>query len=147
MKIVCLVHPGSACGSADFNIGRNEAQTARDDLSNELEMWDGGVIVIDGYLSDELPAFPKFNRSIMSALERAKGKGQIAMRLQGEDPAQVECIHAFITADPVRKAWAYTVGGAWLYPNGEGCVGSVVDTLRKLGCTAHPSAFALNEDA
>jgi len=32
MEFLILVHPGSACGSANFNLGRSEARAARDRL-------------------------------------------------------------------------------------------------------------------
>ncbi len=41
-RVLVVVHPGSACGSANFNIGQFEARSAREELADELTRWDGG---------------------------------------------------------------------------------------------------------
>jgi hypothetical protein len=63
-KLLVIVHPGSACGSADFNLGKFEARAARDTLRGAIEDWEGGVIVIDGELSDELEHVPSLARAM-----------------------------------------------------------------------------------
>lgn len=69
-RVLVLVHPGSACGSANFNIGKFEARAARDALCSELDNWRGDVLVIDGELSDELEFYPSFDLAIRDCLQR-----------------------------------------------------------------------------
>ena len=68
--ILVLVHPGSACGSADMNLGKFEARAARAELAYELDYWHGTLLVIDGELSDELPWYPQLDRAITECLAR-----------------------------------------------------------------------------
>lgn len=53
-EILVIVHPGSACGSAEMNLGKDNAQVQRLDMQQLIEGWEGGVVIIDGTLSDEL---------------------------------------------------------------------------------------------
>jgi hypothetical protein len=39
--ILVIVHPGSACGSADFQIEKCDAQTDRDGLCRQIDCWNG----------------------------------------------------------------------------------------------------------
>lgn len=69
--VLVLVHPGSACGSADFNLGSSEASDARSRLANDLALWHGDIIVMDGFLSDEIATHPALDEAIQDALRRA----------------------------------------------------------------------------
>lgn len=147
--ILVLVHPGSACGSANFHMGRDEARGARDCLAHELKNWRGGVIVLDGDLSDELPSYPVFAGAIDAALTRARTEGHVAIRTMASDPDQMRVIKELVQhlGDPTQRA-AFTVTGAWYHPEKRYCVGSVIDALREIGCTAEvcESAVCLEQD-
>lgn len=147
--ILVLVHPGSACGSANFNIGRDEARGARDCLAHELRNWIGGVIVLDGELSDELPSYPDFANAIDEALAKARADGHVAIRTMASDPDQIRVIKEIVEqlGEPAMRA-TFTVTGAWYHPEERYCVGSVIDALREIGCTADvcESAVQLEQD-
>lgn len=152
-QILVLVHPGSACGSADFNLGRAIAREARETLARQISAWRGGVLVIDGELSDELVDYPSLDCSIKDGLRIAKESGHISQRVVGDDPDQVQRISEFVASlsEQDKSETAFTVTGAWFDPNdGEGCVGSVHKQLIALGCKAEVSESAVNvasEDA
>lgn len=137
--ILILVHPGSACGSANFNNGYKSAEASRRELIDALNQWDGGVLVIDGDLSDELPDYPMFNRAIESALARAQEHGHISRRVMGNDPDQVDRSREFVASLPDQgKSMRFEVTGAWYHPeDGMGCVGSVINELKKMNCQVY----------
>lgn len=147
--ILVLVHPGSAGGSANFHLGRDEARGARDCLAHELRHWRGGVIVLDGDLSDDLPSYPVFASAIDAALARARTDGHVAIRTMASDPDQMRVIKELVQqlGEPAIQA-AFTVTGAWYHPEKRYCVGSVIDALREIGCTADAceSAVCLEQE-
>lgn len=146
-QILVLVHPGSACGSATSNIGRQSANAARDGLCLELRTWTGGLIVLDGELSDELPSYPSLQDAINAALQRANSAGQVSIRRMANDPDQVTEIKSIISDLGARKA-LFVVTGAWYQSSdGGGCVGSVLEALRDAGCEAKLSDYAVDIDA
>lgn len=133
-NILVNVHPGSACGSANSNIGRSDARSARQSLVEVLDGWTGGLLVIDGEFSDELPDYPAFEQAIDRALERALGQGLISRRVLGDDPDQRDRICEFVADLPQGAKPSFTVTGAWYHPeDGGGCVGSVIQELQRLG--------------
>lgn len=149
--ILVLVHPGSACGSADFNLGKADARACRDALAYELASCNAGLIVIDGELSCELSCYPVFQAAIDSALARAKAAGHVADRIMGNDPHQVllprqlQQIRDLLQhAGGALQEHSFTVSGAWYHPeDGSGCVGAVIKKLRQLGCRAEVSEAAV----
>lgn len=142
--ILVVVHPGSACGSADFNIGKYDAQASRDGLVREFENWHGGVIVLCGELDDELPDYPQLNAALSSLLERAKAAGKVSIRVKAHDPAQITVIKRLLKK-PENQGSKYIVTGAWLYDNEEGCVGSVVQAIRSMGLPVTVSDMAVTD--
>lgn len=148
-EFLVLVHPGSACGSANDNIGKWAANGARDGLVMELDNWRGSVIVLETDLSDEIVNYPLLDQAINNALQRAKADGLVSLRLMGEDPQQKDFIRDFVnTLTPEQKKTAtFEVTGAWFYrEDGGGCVGGVYDALIAMGCQANVSEYALCED-
>lgn len=149
-EILVLVHPGSACGSANFNLGRTEGREAREGLITAIEAWQGGFLVIDSEFSDELEEYPGFDRAIKLALQAAKNRNQISQRVVGDDPDQVQRITEFVAtmSDQDKDQTSFTVTGAWFDPSdGEGCVGSVHKRLLALGCKAQVDESAVNVDS
>lgn len=147
--VLVLVHPGSACGSADFNIGRFEARAARDQLAWELKTWSGGIVVIDGALSDELDSYPFFAQSISDCLARSKAGGHLSVRVMGSDDDdldQVERIREVAEAmGQAAMQTEFIVTGAWYHPeDGGGCVGSVIEELRRMGLKASVADSAVH---
>ncbi len=143
--VLIVVHPGSACGSADFNLGRLDARAARESLVDELNGWSGPLVVIDGALSDELASYPALNSAIVGAYTRAQQGGYLSLRLQGDDPEQVDRTRDLLAVLPDGgKGHEFVVTGAWYHPSdGGGCVGSVVEVLHAAGCRVNVSDSAL----
>jgi hypothetical protein len=153
--LLLVVHPGSCCGSADFNCGEEIAAAIRDALTADLDGWNGAVAVIDGDLSLELRqrAYRGLGAALETALERAAGSGLPAIRIRGcsmEDFNQVRA--AASLADSLALGagdWNVEVTGAWYEPDGtEGCVNSVVEALARVGvsATVRPSAAMLDAE-
>lgn len=139
-ETLVVVHPGSCCGSADFNLGRYEASGEREYLATFLERWDGPVIVIDGGLSDELPDYPTLNAALLSALARAKDAGQASMRVYGCDEEerrhQAAATRRLIKRGVLRADVPVRLTGAWVggdSADDTGCVNSVAKVLREAG--------------
>lgn len=148
VNLLVLVHPGSACGSANFNIGKLDAGAAREALISTLQSWQGGILVIDGELSDELPFYPSLDRAIKNALSSAVEHGQISRRVEGDDPDQMDRIREFVQEMPeLQRSAHFEVTGAWYHPeDGGGCVGSVLKELERMGCRATLSDSAVTMD-
>lgn len=147
-QVLILVHPGSACGSADFNLGDTLARAERSRLVGEMSDWPGGVVVIDGDTSSELDCMPMFSGAIDSLLSRAKKSGRLARRVVGLDPEQDDRVRELISelGEPALKL-QFTVSGAWYHSSdGSGCVGGVHAVLSELGCKSRISEFALDLD-
>lgn len=145
--VMILVHPGSMYGSASALLGPDAAQRGREDVLYEIETWEGGLVVIDGALSDEIRMVDQ--ATIEEALDRAETRGAVAMRLWGDDGGEapypdwtgrgdVDLIHdgqreaATQLAPRLRDAARIEVIGCWASPDfeGGGCVNSVAQLLR-----------------
>lgn len=134
--ILVVVHPGSACGSANYNIGFDAANAARIEMTTLLNEWNGGIIVLDGEFSDELPRFPMFANAIRSAVRRARRAGELAVREMADDPDQVGTIKAIAATHDLTRS-RVLVTGAWYDPSDEsGCVNSVIRALDDIGVRA-----------
>lgn len=134
--ILVVVHPGSACGSANYNIGFDAAHAARTEMATLLNDWNGGIIVLDGELSDELPRFPMFANAIHSAVRRARRAGEVALREMADDPGQVDAIRAIAAVHDLSQS-RVLVTGAWYDPSDKsGCVNSVIRALDDMGVRA-----------
>jgi hypothetical protein len=137
--VLILVHPGSACGSANYNLGPQLAASHREQLAHDLSQWTGDMLVIDGELSDELrgPAFRHLGHAITNALGRSRAAGFRTRRSWGCDnvpPHQTDRVRAWIedgTLDP--KTMQISLTGAWYTEDGGGCVGDVQKALVNAG--------------
>lgn len=87
-KTLILVHPGSMCGSARMHLGKFEADAAREAVLYEVEHHNGPLIVIDGFLSDELSVQER--AIIEDRLIKSENEGHLCLRVwgcdAGEDP-------------------------------------------------------------
>lgn len=155
-RILVVVHPGSCCGSADMTLGRYDADGARNYIIGTLREWDGGVLIIDGELSDELEdgagrrSWRELGEAIEAALETAKAKGMTSERLygsDGEDEDQVLAIRSFVEQRKLESSdCEFALTGAWYSDDGEsGCVTSVEEELRKLGFDPEVLSCAVRE--
>lgn len=148
-SLLVLVHPGSACGSANANLGRFDARAARSGLVSELAVWTGGLLVIDGSLSDELDGYPHFAEAITLALDRAKVAGAISLRVFGSDDNdfnQTKATQAFLAEHALDPATsAITLTGAWYDDSGlDGCVNDVERVFLDRGYRCEISECALS---
>lgn len=141
-RMLVIVHPGSACGSADMNIGRYNADYLRAEMTGLILSWDGGVVVIDSDLSDELNetwrrSYRELGEAIEQAVERAQTQGKLALRVVANDfgeYTQMEAIRDIVQThqwDPAKLN--VTLTGAWVHDDGQGCVHSVREVLEELG--------------
>ncbi len=138
--LLIVVHPGSACGSADFNLGRQEARAEREYLASDIMNWDGGVLIVDGELSDELPQYSELDGAIKSALTKAKNRGLISERIYACDNTGSPthggnwCAAVAASVAHLPRDIKVEITGIWYFENDEaGCVNAVYDTLSALG--------------
>lgn len=138
--ILLLVHPGSACGSAEFTLGKREATRARRALIKDLDSWSGPLIVIDGSLSVELdfPEYQPLSWAIQGALSRARAEGQVAHREWGCDnisPRIAEAVGAVVARFHLSpETHRMEATGAWAGGTGDsGCVCWVASDFRARG--------------
>jgi len=147
--VLIIVHPGSACGSATFNLGASEARGARTTLAQAITAWYGHLLVIDGFLSTELtaPVYATLGDALRNTLARCKTSGFVALRRKGEDPTQDAVAVTFLHRHRFApETTPILLTGAWYDPaNREGCVNSVRNTLAQASyhTTIAPSAVAV----
>lgn len=138
--LLIAVHPGSACGSADFNIGKFEARAYRDGIVSELNSWVGPVLIVDGELSDELPHYPVLNAAIDSALSRADASGFGSGRIYAcamNTPDWPQKVASAVSKLKVSRDTSIGLTGAWYSPNGgDGCVNHTHAALSEAGYTS-----------
>jgi hypothetical protein len=85
-EVLVLVHPGSMCGSARMFLGKSEADGARSAVLEEVAAHLGPIVVIDGFLSDELTSTEQ--AIIDEALSSNADAGHLAVRLWGCDAGE-----------------------------------------------------------
>ena len=151
--LLIVVHPGSCCGSADFNCGNDAAEASRETLAEDLDGWLGALAVIDGDLSSELRlrAYRSLGSALEAALERAAAAGLPAIRIRGGDEDEFDQVAAALslaaTLGLAEGDWTVEVTGAWYDPAGsDGCVNSVVEALESVGVSASVRASAATLD-
>ncbi len=157
-SILIVVHPGSACGSANFNLGRNLADGCREVLTNDILAWQGPIIVIDSDLSSDLedPRFADLGAAIAEATERARAAGRLGLRVVGSDDTlpgednQSQAISGVVACYQLSPdQHRFEVTGCWYDPEEDyGCVNDVRDTLAAAGfdTSIRDSAISLDEE-
>lgn len=141
--LLIVVHPGSCCGSADFNLGPEAAESAREILADDLDVWTGALAAIDGDLSGDLRLrrYRTLGAALEGALERSAAEGLPAIRIRGGDEDEFDQVAAALSLCEslglATGAWKVEVTGAWYDPAGsDGCVNSVVEALATTGVSA-----------
>lgn len=143
--LLVLVHPGSGCGSANFNIGQTEALQIRRILEDMLSHWEGGLLIVDGALSEELTYYP-LGRSIDQALDTAQTHGALAERIYACDSETENwTAQAASALDGFPSDQTIVLAGAWYTPEpslndddpnvSRGCVNALYARLAKMGFT------------
>lgn len=133
MKTLILVHPGSLCGSANANLGKVEARAIRDEVVADLQAWRGNVLVLDGFLSDELDDYPALQSAINDAVARAPVFGE---RIEADDPEHAALALEFLRERGVPQDAPIALTGAWFDPtDASGCVNATCDALSAAGYT------------
>ncbi len=141
-RLLVLVHPGSTCGSADFNLGVAEGRKIRAGLVCELDAWDGDVCVIDGSLSEELKfrKYSALNFAISRLLDRNLAAGHRAERRFGcatEVFDHRDVAHELIDERELGPdVTEVTLTGAWYDPldrAGAGCINDVRKVFMEAG--------------
>ena len=144
--LLVVVHPGSACGSADFNLGAATAAHRRCALIADLDAWSGPLLVIEG----SLELYTTVAVAIDAALDRARSARLLADRLWGCDdvpPHQDEAARSAARLHRLSpRRWRISVTGAWTDRDGGGCVGDVATTFRSLGFSVEIRPSALHLD-
>ena len=133
-----IVHPGTACGSANMNLGKSQASGDRDALANDINGWTGNVMVIDGDFSDELPYYSNLDHAIQNAVAKA----DIGFRIFGDDDISDDWVGDAMMALKklnLPKDTAFEITGAWHHPDHEntGCCNAMRDALRHVGYKAN----------
>ena len=133
-----VVHPGSLCGSADFDLGREGGDSLRKAVLEDLASLSGHILVIHGELSDEIAAYPEVLEGLQALRSRNKGSGHSytlikACSLGAEDWEQD-------VADALEKLLKRIghlppclITGAWFYGDGNGCVEAVAEIAARAG--------------
>lgn len=153
-SLTVLVHPGSACGSADMNLGKYDARAARDGLVLDIGSVDGDLLVIDGSLSDELAAHPLFDAAIRDALTDARARGHVGRRVRGSDDEDYDQTHAardYIAGEMLSPETHHIrLTGAWYDHDGDqGCINSVLEVFEAAGFSVAvmDNAISLDDSA
>jgi hypothetical protein len=147
--ILVITHPGSACGSADFNLGGNGylSQSCREAMIEQFNSWQGGLIVLSGDFDDELrqPKYRSFGNAIDALLSRTQAAGKVSIRKLAPDPDNAKAITK-ILSDPTNRASQYICTGAWWYGGDDGCVGATAAAIRALGFSPEISDTVVTEE-
>lgn len=134
-ETLILVHPGSACGSADFNLGSGRAGAeVRSNLIRELLGWNGNLLVLHGELSGELKYYPDLNRAIDSSLHRRELDRSVALELFPGDDFAEAAVNLLSESKTIGSDESIVVSGAWRHGDDiGGCVNHVFNTLKQSG--------------
>lgn len=133
-KILILVYPHSLCSSADRILGINEAMKARKLVIDELEQWNGPVLVLDSSNIadiDELSNYPSLNDAINSL-------GDIGMgRRYASDAANYSAVAVgILKSNQIPENTQIGITGAWRESGGTyGRLNATEEALKDAGFT------------
>lgn len=124
--MLVVVHPGSACGSADFNLGMIEGARARERLARTISSWAGDIIVVDGELSDELNVYAHLGLAIANAETAGK-----VTRVSADAGEPTWADHASSIIKSRLKDGKVHLTGAWHHGDGsDGCIDHLARILK-----------------
>lgn len=135
--LMILVHPGSCCGSADFNNGRQDAEGSRAMIAHDLMSHTGPLLIVDGSGSDELPRYSILNNAIEGALKRNEEAGFFTKRVFACDdmtPNWASVVGRLVQKLKLQPGSRVWLTGAWYFEDDSaGCVNAVYDQMSALG--------------
>jgi hypothetical protein len=136
LRLMVLVHPGSLCASADFNIGSDDAAAARKFVQEDLDDHQGHLIVLDGYAGDgrDLANEVDLSATIDRALDRAAASGFLSERLFGPSDRFERSLprRARKLTGEIGSNVEVVLTGAWSDVAG-GCVTTAAEIFRSAG--------------
>lgn len=138
--ILVLVHPGSACGSADFNL-QLEAGPYREALAAEIHEWQHDILIVDGQLSDELEHYAVLGLAIQNAVER---DGRRVVRERACDFTADDwptLVRTRFDAEWPGGPHRVVLTGAWYGDDGHGCINAVAEALDAQTIAISPRAL------
>lgn len=150
-EALIIVHPGSMCGSADMNIGKDLARASREDVIRDIKNWTGDIVVIDSFLSDELKG-TSLGIALEEAICSARAAGKMGHRVFGCDnlePSIEDGVKQVVAGLQLENLDRVSLTGAWYDPDDEsGCVNEVRRLLNFHGvvCDVLDSAVSLDDD-
>lgn len=134
-SVMVVVHPGSACGSANFNLGKSVANGERDFLAQDIANWREGILVIHGTYSDELIHYSNLNSALNNTFANADREGKLAMRIFACDDA-TDGWEKYVAAvlSHIPRDTRLEITGIWYFDDDSaGCVNAVYDEAIALG--------------
>ena len=124
-EVLVVIHPGSACGSADFTLGHIEGAEARHALCKTIHGWLGPCIVIDNDLSSELSVYAQIGLAIDSLPEPARIHACSSKK---------EWLDQAYESLPEGSDKLFLLTGAWHHPEeGSGCIDAIACRMEKEG--------------
>lgn len=146
-EVLVVVHPDSACASADFQYTSPDiAQWRREALAQEISEWEDNIIVMDGEYRDQLRSqeFEELNNAIDDCLHDAALKNLIALRTSATDQDLAATIQRILNRlYLLKRQTIFHITGAWYKNDGSGCVATVTNALTLKGYTAFVAESAL----
>lgn len=141
-SIMIVVHPGSACGSADFNLGK-DAPAMRGALAREISAWRDDIMIVDGVLSDELPHYALLDVAIVNASDRP-GRRLVRHRACDADGAAwPQSAAERFSAEWPGGPHLVMLTGAWAEADGSGCVNAVARAISGHAVTVSTNALSI----
>ena len=145
--VLVLVHPDSACSSADIHYCSPAiAQWRREALITELTDWRNSIIVIDGDLHPELreTPFTPLSNAIDTCIRRAQLNNLISIRAYATYQTMARTTRRILRQLLLApNTTRFHVTGAWYNSNHSGCVATMTDTLILDGYTTRIADSAL----
>ena len=136
-SVLVIVHPGSACGSADFNLGSTEAAEARYALGRTIHNWQGPAVVLNNEFKGELSFYAQIGLALSSL------RDPIEVDACASDPRWTEIARSTLTGSAGEH---FVLTGAWHHPaDRSGCIDAVSGILDEEGLDWEiaPCAFRL----
>lgn len=128
-KIMVLVHPGSACGSADFNIGIS-AGAMREALAAEIQAWEHDILIVRNSLCDELKHYAVLGIVLDNAAEKPGRRVVEEHACDQTGPHWPEIVKTRFQAEWPAGPHEVLLTGAWYDEMSEnGCINAVAEML------------------